>query len=97
MRVISRRKLREYGDANPEAKAALDSWYHAAKKADWNTPADIKGQYKNASILKNSRVVFNIAGNKYRLIVRVDYEYRVVFVRFVGSHSEYDNVDAEEI
>ena len=97
MRVISRRTLREYGDANPEAKAALDSWYLEAKKADWSTPAVIKEQYGNASILKNSRVVFNIAGNKFRLIVRINYGARIVFIRFVGNHSEYDKIDAEEI
>lgn len=97
MRVISRRTLREYGDYEPEAKAALDSWYHEAKRAEWKTPAQIKELYRSASILKKNRVVFNIAGNKFRLIVRIDYEDRIVFVRFIGTHAEYDKVDAEEV
>lgn len=97
MRVISRRTLREYGDNELEAKAALDSWYHEAKRAEWKTPAQIKELYRSASILKKNRVVFNIAGNKFRLIVRIDYEDRIVFVRFIGTHAEYDEVDAEEV
>ncbi len=97
MHVISRKRLREFGDNEPRAKAALDSWYHEAAKADWKTPADIKEQYRNASILKDNRVVFNIAGNKFRLIVRIDYEVGVVFVRFIGNHAAYDKVDAGEV
>lgn len=97
MRVISRKTLREFGDAEPEAKSALDSWFHEASKATWKTPSQIKEKYRSASVLKNNRVVFNIAGNKYRLIVRIDYEAGIVFVRFVGSHAAYDKIDAEEI
>jgi mRNA interferase HigB len=97
MHVISRKKLREFGDEEPEAKAALDSWFHEAKKADWKTPAQIKEKYRSASILKNNRVVFNIAGNKYRLVVRINYEKGTVFVRFVGSHADYDEIEAGEI
>ncbi|KCZ54618.1 hypothetical protein HY29_14070 [Hyphomonas beringensis] len=97
MHVISRKILREFGDAEPEAKAALNSWFHEAKRADWKTPAQVKSKYRSASILKNNRVVFNIAGNKYRLIVRIDYEVGIVFVRFVGTHAAYDEIDAEEI
>jgi len=97
MHVISRKKLREFGDEEPEAKAALDSWFHEAKKADRKTPAQIKEKYRSASILKNNRVVFNIAGNKYRLVVRINYEKGTVFVRFVGSHADYDEIEAGEI
>ena len=97
MRVISRKTLREYGAKEPEAKASLDSWYHEAKHAQWRTPAEIKEHYRSASILKNNRVVFNVAGNKFRLIVRIDYDARIVFIRFIGTHAEYDKVEAEEI
>lgn len=97
MRIIARRTLREFGDANPNAKAALDSWYHETKSKDWQTPADIKEQYRNASIVGNNRVVFNIAGNKYRLVVRIDYQAGIIFIRFVGTHADYDKIDVEEI
>lgn len=97
MRIISRRMLRDFGEANPRAKAALDSWFHEAKNAGWRTPAEIKQQYGNASIVGNNRVVFNVAGNKFRLVVRIDYEFGIIFIRFIGTHSEYDDVDAEEI
>lgn len=97
MRVVAQKRLREYGDKKPAAKPALDSWYHEASRADWKKPTDIKKQYRSASILKKNRVVFNIAGNKYRLIVRIDYKSGIIFIRFIGTHTEYDNVDAEEV
>lgn len=79
------------------AKAALEAWHAQVMDADWARPADVKEQYGDASILKGGRVVFNIAGNKYRLVVRINYPYRVVYVRFVGTHAEYDDIDAETI
>jgi mRNA interferase HigB len=97
MRVISRKWLNELGRRHPDARPGLDAWFHEAEDADWGTPAQIKAQYATASILKNGRVVFNIAGNKYRLVVRIYYAYRVVYVRFAGTHRECDRIDAEEI
>lgn len=97
MRIISRRMLRDFGEANLGAKAALDSWFHEAKHAEWRTPVDIKQQYGNASIVGKNRVVFNIAGNKFRLVVRIDYEFGIIFIRFIGTHAAYDDIDAEEI
>jgi len=97
MRVIARKALREYGEREPEAEAHLNAWYHEARAAEWNTPADIKEKYRSASILKGGRVVFNIAGNKFRLVVRIDYEFAIVFIRFIGTHAEYDKIDAEEV
>jgi mRNA interferase HigB len=82
-----------YGDA----EQPLKSWYTYAKRADWATPQDIKDQFGNASVIGNNRVVFNIAGNKYRLIVQFNYACGVGYVRFVGTHQQYDQVDAEEI
>lgn len=97
MRIIARRTLREFGDGAPDAKYALDAWYHEARKADWKTPNDIKEQYRHASIVGNNRVVFNIAGNKYRLVVRIDYSAGIIFIRFIGTHADYDKIDVEEI
>ena len=97
MRVIARKTLREYGKRVPDADAPLNAWYHEAKKAEWNSPSDIKEMYRSASILKSGRVVFNIAGNKHRLVVRIDYEHAIVFIRFIGTHAEYDKINAEEV
>jgi mRNA interferase HigB len=97
MRIISRKKLKEFWDLFPDSEDALQAWYAEAKQATWQSPAEIKAQYGNASVLKDSRVVFNICGNKYRLIVRINYHYSVVYVRFVGTHKEYDAIDAEVI
>ena len=97
MRVISRKWLIELARRHPDAKTGLDAWFHEAEGADWANPAQVKDQYATASILKNGRVVFNIGGNKYRLVVRINYAYRVVYVRFAGTHSEYDQIDAEQM
>jgi mRNA interferase HigB len=97
MRVISRRPLKELAKRYPEAKVELDAWFHEVEAAGWANPAQIKEKYGNASILKGSRVVFNICGNKYRLVVKINYFYAVVYVRFAGTHREYDRVNVEEI
>jgi mRNA interferase HigB len=100
MRIIAKRALRQFWERHPQgagAKAALEAWHAQVLDADWARPAHVKQQYGDASILKGSRVVFNIAGNKYRLVVRINYPYRVVYVRFVGTHGEYDDIDAEVI
>ena len=75
----------------------MKAWYAIATKADWSLPADVKAVYGNASIVGNDRVVFNIGGNRYRLVVRFDYTHRIGFVRFVGTHAEYDAVDASNV
>lgn len=97
MRVISRKWLNELAGRHPDAKPGLDAWFPEAEGADWANPVQVKEQYATASILKNGRVVFNIGGNKYRLVVRINYAYRVVYVRFAGTHSEYDQIDAEQM
>ncbi|MBW1697920.1 MAG: type II toxin-antitoxin system HigB family toxin [Deltaproteobacteria bacterium] len=99
MHVISRKTLIEFYEQpnHKDAKGPLETWYYEAKKAQWESPADVKDLYKSASILKDNRVVFNIAGNKYRLIVRINYASKTVFIRFVGTHKEYDKIDAEVI
>ena len=100
MRIIAKRTLRRFWELHPQgsgAKAALEAWYAQVLEADWARPGDVKEQYGGASILKASRVVFNIAGNKYRLVVSINYPYRVVYVRFVGTHAEYNEIDPETI
>ena len=97
MRVISRKRLRAFAEQHPDAKPGLNSWFYEAEGADWRTAADVKQQYARASILKHGRVVFDIGGTKYRLIVKINYAYRVVYLRFIGTHEEYDKIDAETI
>jgi mRNA interferase HigB len=97
VRVIAKRTLREFWRRAPQAEAPLSAWYADARRADWASPNTIKRRYPAASILPGNRVVFNIAGNKYRLVVRINYFYRVVYVRFVGTHAEYDRIDAESV
>ena len=99
MHVIKRKTLIEFYEQPgcEDAKGSLEAWYYEANQAQWASPADVKSQYRSASILKDNRVVFNIAGNKYRLVVRINYESKTVFVRFIGTHQEYDKIDAEVI
>lgn len=100
MRVIALSTLKAFWDKNPahaDAREAGLAWYRHALKADWASPADVKADLGNASILRDGRVVFNIAGNKYRLVVWINYPYRVVYVRFIGTHAQYDRIDAQTI
>jgi mRNA interferase HigB len=97
MRIISRKALREFWEIHPDAQQPLQAWYADVKKADWQSPMDIKNVYRNASIVANNRVVFNIKGNKYRLVVAIRYEYRLVYIRFVGTHQAYDKIDVTTI
>jgi len=97
MRVIAVSTLRAFWERYPDAEQPLKAWYEEATGASWSKPADIKAQYRSASVLKNRRVVFNIKGNDYRLIVAIAYKLQIVYVKFVGTHQEYDAVDAETI
>lgn len=97
MHIIARRTLISYWEKNPETELHLQCWFAEVQKAQWNNPAEIKTEYRSASILKNGRVVFNICGNKHRLIVRVNYQSKTVFIRFVGTHADYDKINAEEV
>jgi len=93
MRVIARRRLREFWQLHRRAEQPLKAWYAEATGADWQSPQDIKRSYAHASFVADNRVVFNIAGNRYRLIVHVNYDYQIVYVKFVGTHAEYDRID----
>ena len=97
MRVIAVSTLRDFWQRYPDAEQPLRAWYEEATNAAWTQPANIKAQYRSASVLTNRRVVFNIKGNDYRLIVAVAYKLQVVCVKFVGTHREYDAVDAETV
>lgn len=97
MRIISRKTLREFWEQHADAQQALQAWYVDVRQATWGTPADIKLVYQNASVIANNRVVFNIKGNHYRLVVAINYEYGIVYIRFVGTHKEYDRIDAATI
>lgn len=99
MRIISRATLRNFWE-NPsyqDAEQPLKAWFDEAKKAKWQTPQDIKNSYRNASFVENNRVVFNIHGNKYRLIVAINYPAQIIFIRFIGTHKQYDSIDAATI
>ncbi len=97
MRIIARRTLREFWELHPDSEQALRAWYDDARNADWRSPADIKRVYANASIVGGNRVVFNIKGNRYRLVVAINYPYRVCYIRFVGTHQAYNRIDAATV
>lgn len=97
MRTIAKRTLREFWQRYPDAEEPLLAWYREVEAEDWDTPAKVKAKYRNASVVGDNRVVFNIKGNDYRLVVKINYRYRVVYVRFVGTHAEYDTIDVEEV
>ena len=97
MNVISKKTLVEFYEKHNNAKVALEVWHADVRKAQWETPEQIKQEYASASFLHDNRVVFNIKGNEYRLIVHVDYKRKIVRVKFIGTHSEYDKIKAEEV
>ncbi len=97
MRIIARCKLKEFWEKQRLAEQSLKSWYREAAQATWLSPEDIKRRYGHASFIKGNRIVFNIGGNKFRLIVQAKYEFRILHIRFVGTHSEFDRTDPEHI
>lgn len=97
MRIITVGTLRAFWEKYPDAQQALKAWHDDAERASWQTPTDIKAQYASASILPDNRVVFNIRGNDYRLVVKIHYNTDFVFVRFVGTHEDYARVNAEMV
>ncbi|MEA1053897.1 type II toxin-antitoxin system HigB family toxin, partial [Lamprobacter modestohalophilus] len=97
MRMIAISHLKAFWEQHPDAEQPLLAWIDEAKKATWLSPSDIKAQYRNASILKSRRVVFTIKGNTYRLVVAVAYRYGALYVKFVGTHHQYDAIDADTV
>lgn len=97
MHVISRPMLENFWLRHPDAEGQLKAWYHEAKNAAWGNSAELKERYPLASIINRERVVFDICGKKYRLVVRINYISEVVFIRWIGTHAEYDRVDVENV
>lgn len=97
MHIISRKPLRDFSQKHPLAKTPLDAWFAEVSRAEWARFADIRAAYGSADVVAGNRVIFNIGGNKYRLVVKVAYKCGKVFVRFVGTHAEYDKIDAKTI
>lgn len=97
MWVVKRRTLREFWERHTDAERALRAWYSRARKASWDSPAEVKDAHANASIIANDRVVFNIKGNAYRLVAHIDYQRHKVYIRFIGTHQEYNGINAEEV
>lgn len=97
MRIIARSTLVEYWRNHPNSKDSLESWFKETETANWSSPDEIKQRYRSASFLNSNRVCFNIGGNKYRLIVKINYDFHIVYIRFIGTHAEYDKINAETI
>ena len=103
MRIIARRSLRDFVDRQKghkdqaSLKAALDAWFDEVKKARWSNTADVKRSYATASIVAADRIVFNVKGNAYRLVVAVDYEKSIVWIKWIGTHGDYDRIDARNV
>ncbi|RPJ61085.1 MAG: type II toxin-antitoxin system HigB family toxin [Acidobacteria bacterium] len=97
MNVIARKTLKQFWTRHTDAEQELKSWYHEVKRATWQNSAELKNRYPKASIINSERVVFNICRNSYRLVVRINYESGTVFIKFIGTHAEYDAIDVETI
>lgn len=97
MNVLKRQTLQHFWDKYPEAEQPLKAWFAEAQKAGWESPQDIKNAYASASFVAGNRVVFNIGGNKFRLVVKIKYECKLCLIRFIGTHKEYDKIDVSEV
>ena len=97
MRIIAKRTLRDFWIKHADSEQQLKAWYRETEKTEWENFNDLKKDYPSASILQENRIVFNIKGNNYRLIVKFSFEYQICWIRFIGTHSEYDKIDANTI
>ncbi|MBA2408197.1 MAG: type II toxin-antitoxin system HigB family toxin [Chitinophagales bacterium] len=97
MRVIAKKTLRDFWEVHADCEQQLKSWFQEISRAEWLNPNDIKQEYPSARILPDNRVLFNIKGNNYRLIVKISYHYQMVWIRFIGTHAEYDKINANKI
>ena len=97
MRIIARRTLREFATRHPQARPPLDDWYNLVVHATWQTPSDVKRVFASADFLADNRAIFNIGGNRYRLVVKIEYRFQTVYIRFVGAHRDYDQIDPRTI
>lgn len=97
MRVIAKKILREFWTIHKDCEQQLKSWYKEVDKGSWQNLNQLKNDYPNASILSESRICFNIKGNNYRLIVKINFDYQMVWIRFIGTHADYDKIDANKV
>ncbi|CAL65897.1 type II toxin-antitoxin system HigB family toxin [Christiangramia forsetii] len=97
MRIIAKRTLRDFWTKHADSEQQLKAWYRETEKTEWKNINDLRNDYPSASILQDNRIVFNIKGNNYRLIVKFNFEYQVCYIRFIGTHAEYDKIDANNI
>ena len=97
MRVIAKKILRDFWAKHSDSEQQLKSWYQEANNAEWKSPNEIKTKYPSASIINNDRIVFNIKGKNYRLIIKINFDYQIIWIRFIGTHSEYDRINVSEI
>ena len=103
MRIIARKTLRQFAERlrgskdHKAVKSALDAWFHEVEQANWHSPADVRKAYSSASIVGADRVVFNIKGNDYRLVVAINYRLQIIFIIWIGSHREYDKIDVRTV
>jgi len=97
VRIIAISTLRIFWEIHADAEAPIKAWYQEVRAANWATPHQVKAMYRNATVLGDNRIVFNIGGNKYRMIVKFNYPYRIGYFRFIGTHAEYDRINAEEV
>jgi mRNA interferase HigB len=97
MRIIAKKTLRDFWEKYPDSQESLENWYCEATKSDWSTPQQVKDKFRNSSIIADNRVVFNIKGNDYRLIVRINYPHRLIYIKFIGTHKQYDAVEASKV
>ncbi len=103
MRVISRSTLLSFVESlkghkdQIAIKAALDAWFHEVRKAHWTNSSDVRRQYATASVVMSDRIVFNIKGNAYRLVAAVDFELAIVWIKWIGSHRDYDRINVKEV
>ena len=96
-RIFAKSALREYWEKHPDTEQYLKTWYDSALNSDWRTPNEVKQTYVNATILKDSRIVFNIKGNSHRLVAKFNFQKQWIFIRFIGTHNEYDKIDVNTI
>ena len=97
MRIIAKKTLRDFWKNHIDSEQRLKAWFQETSKAEWRNSSDIKKEYPSASLLPGNRIVFNIKGNHYRLIVKINYDYQIIWIRFIGTHPEYDKIDAKTI
>ena len=97
MRIVAKKTLRDFWNKHNDCEEQLKTWYNETNKTNWKNPNELKKDYPSASILENNRIVFNIKGNKYRLVVKINYEYQIMWIRFIGTHAGYDKIDSNKI